>query len=118
MNDLQLSPEFHVEFSRGGRSDSGSIHHVIRHKLGGWITTPVALFFITDARIPAEGFFPHKRLDLFVSDKRLVSKPEWLAGILFEALRKRGAIGEPAWLEWHVAKSLDGKPYGEIFDFD
>ncbi|PDT00088.1 hypothetical protein CO666_32460 [Rhizobium chutanense] len=118
MNDLELSPEFHVEFSRGGGSDSGCINHVTRHRSGGWITTHVGRFFITDARIPAECFFPHKRLDLFVSDKKLVSKPEWLAGILFEALRKRGAIDEPAWVEWHGAKPLDGKAYGDVFDFD
>ncbi|MBY5783915.1 hypothetical protein HFN62_09205 [Rhizobium leguminosarum] len=118
MNDIDLSPELYVEFSRGGGSDSGSIYHVTRHKGGGQVSAHVARFFITDARIPAEGVFPHKRLDCFVVDKRLVPKPERLAGILFEALKKHGAIGEPAWLEWYVAKGLGGKPYGEVLDFD
>ncbi|PDT12960.1 hypothetical protein [Rhizobium sp. M1] len=119
MNDLDLSPEFYVEFSRGGCFDSGSVYHVTRHKGGsGQVSAHVARFFITDARIPPEGVFPHKRLDCFVIDKRLVPKPERLAGILFEALKKHGAISEPAWLEWYVAKGLGGKPYGEVLDFD
>jgi hypothetical protein len=119
MNDLDLSPEFYVEFARGGGFDAGSIYHVTRHKVGsGQVAAHVARFFITDSRIPAEGVFPHKRLDCFVIDKRLVPKPERLAGILFEALKRQGAISEPVWLAWYVAKGLGGKPYGEVLDFD
>ncbi|MBC2802702.1 hypothetical protein [Rhizobium ruizarguesonis] len=118
MNDIDLSPEFYVEFSRGGGSDSGVIYHVTRHKDGARFSALVARFFITDPRIPAEGVFRHKRLDCFVIDKSRVPKPERLAGILFEALKKHGAIDEPAWLQWYVAEQRGGKPYGNVLDFE
>ncbi|WP_260682695.1 hypothetical protein [Rhizobium laguerreae] len=95
MNDIDLSPELYVEFSRGGGSDSGSICHVTRHKGGGQVSAHVARFFITDARIPAEGVFPHKRLDCFVIDKSRVPKLERLAGVLFEALKNTARLTSP-----------------------
>jgi hypothetical protein len=44
--------------------------------------------------------------------------PERFAGILFEALKKHGAIDEPAWLQCYVAEERGGKPYGNVLDFE
>ncbi|RUT95967.1 hypothetical protein EOD23_31495 [Mesorhizobium sp. USDA-HM6] len=118
MNDLDLSPDFFVEWSADDDFNSGKIYHIKRNKTGGSLSTPVARFFITSARIPAEGFFPHRRLDCFVSDTALAPKPEQLARDLFEVLRSRGLIDEPTWLGWHVAEERGGAPFGEVFDFD
>ncbi|WP_261323329.1 hypothetical protein [Rhizobium leguminosarum] len=51
-------------------------------------------------------------------DKSRVPKSERLAGILFEALKKHGAIDEPAWLQWYVAEERGGKPHGNVLDFE
>lgn len=118
MNDLDLSPDFYVEWSADNDFSSGEIYHIKRNKTGGSMSTPVARFFITSARIPAEGFLPHQRLDCFVSDNALAPKPEQLARDLFEALRSRGLTDEPTWLGWHVAEERGGAPFGEVFDFD
>lgn len=119
MNDLDLSPDFYVEWSANRDFSSGKIFHIERNRRGsGSMSTPVGRFFVTDARIPAEGFFPHKRLDCFVSNTKIVSSPERLARDLYQALRKRDLLDEPAWLSWHVSKEQDGVAYGEVFDFD
>lgn len=118
MNDLDLSPDFYVEWSADKDFRSGEIYHIKRNRTGGSVSWSVARFFITNARIPIEGFFPHRRLDCFVSDTALVSKPEQLARLLFEVLRSRGLIDEPAWLNWYVAKEQGGAPFGEVFDLD
>ncbi|MGO6689188.1 hypothetical protein [Rhizobium leguminosarum] len=44
--------------------------------------------------------------------------PERFAGILFEALKKHGAIDEPAWLQCYVAEERGDKPYGNVLDFE
>ncbi|WP_069058161.1 hypothetical protein [Sinorhizobium sp. RAC02] len=118
MNDLDLSPDFYINWSAGDDFRSGQIYHFKRNKTGGSLSTPVARFFITSARIAAEGFFPHHRLDCFISNTELVLKPEQLARDLFEALKSSGLVGEPTWLGWHVAEERGGAPYGEVFDFD
>ncbi|RUX48450.1 MAG: hypothetical protein EOS58_06905 [Mesorhizobium sp.] len=118
MSDLDLSSNFYVEWSANGDLKSGRIFHIERNASGGSLSTPVARFFMTNARIPAEGFFPHQRLDCFVSNTEFVSKPEQLARDLFKALSSRNLIDEPTWLGWHVAEEQGGAAFGEVFDFD
>lgn len=116
MNDLDLSPDFYIEWSANQDFSSGKIFHIKRNKWGGSISNEVALFFITKARIPAENFFPHQRLDCFITGVKFVSDPERLARNLFDKLRSRGAISEPTWLGWHIVKKGDGTPIGDVFD--
>ncbi|WP_027668230.1 hypothetical protein [Rhizobium leguminosarum] len=114
MNDLDLSSDFYVSWSADDDFSSGEIYHIKRNKSGGSLSTPVARFFITSARIPAEGLFPHQRLDCFVSNTGLVLKPEQLARDLFESMKSRGLIDEPTWLGWHVAEERGGAPFGHF----
>lgn len=119
MKNLELSPDFYVEWSEDNDFRSGEIYHIKRNWTGGGsVSWSVARFFITNARIPVEGVSPHQRLDCFVSNTTLVPKPEKLARLLFEILRSRGLIDEPAWLSWHVAKEQGGAAFGEVFDLD
>lgn len=118
MNDLDLSPDFYIESSANSDFSSGKIFHIKRNKTGGGLINEVALFFITNARVPPEGFNPHQRLDCVIANVKLVSKPERLARDLFDALKGHGAIREPAWLNWHTVKKQDGAPFGDIFDLD
>ncbi|MND28952.1 hypothetical protein D3C80_194490 [compost metagenome] len=118
MHDLDLSPDFYVEWPADNDFSSGRIYHIGRNNAGGSLSTPVARFFITSAKIPAEGFFPHQRLDCFISNTKLVLKPEQLARDLFRVFKSRELIGEPTWLSWHVAEEQGGAPFGEVFDFD
>jgi hypothetical protein len=118
MNDLDLSSNFYVQWSANKDFSSGEIFHIKRNTSGGSLLTPVARFFITNARIPAEGYFPHQRLDCFVSNTQFVSEPEQLAKDLFKALRNQDLIDEPTWLSWHVAEEQGGTACGAVFDFD
>jgi hypothetical protein len=47
MNDLDLSPDFYIEWSANQDFSSGKIFHIKRNKSGGSINNEVALFFIT-----------------------------------------------------------------------
>ena len=119
MTNLDLSSDFYVEWSADNDFRSGEIYHIKRNWAGGApVPWSVARFFITNARIPIEGCFPHRRLDCFVSNTALAPKPEQLARLLFEVLRSRGLIDEPAWLNWYVAKEQGGARFGEVFDPD
>ncbi|TIX92658.1 hypothetical protein [Rhizobium sp. P44RR-XXIV] len=118
MKDLDLSNDFYIEWFNNEDFTSGRIYHIERNKHGGSLSKGVARFFITQARIPAEGYFPHRRLDCFVSDSKLVPKPEQLARDLFRALIGRGLIDEPTWLGWHVAEERGGAPFGEVYDWN
>ncbi len=119
MSDLDLSSNFSVEWSADNDFRSGQIYHIKRNRVGGGsVSESVARFFITNAKIPAEGVLPHRRLDCFVSNTALVPKPEQLARLLFEVLKSRGLIDEPAWLNWYVAKEQGGARFGEVFDLD
>lgn len=118
MQNIELSLDFYAKLSQFGEFGFGSIYYVKRTTCGGFYSKPVAKFFITQADIPPEGVFPHRTLDCFISEKTIVSTPEKLVQWLFDALKVRGAIDEPAWIGWHVANELGGKPLGEVFDFD
>lgn len=118
MNDLDLSPDFYVEWSADKDFRAGEIYHINRNKTGGSVSWSVARFFITNARVPAEGVFPHRRLDCFISNTTLAPRPEQLARLLFQVLKSRGLIDEPTWLSWHAAKEQGGARFGEVFDLD
>ncbi|WP_105371831.1 hypothetical protein [Neorhizobium huautlense] len=118
MIDLELSDNFYVEWSANEDFSSGRIYHIKRNKHGGSLSKGGARFFVTQARIPPEGYFPHRRLDCFVSDSDLVPKPEELARDIFRALTARGLIEEPTWLGWHVAEERGGAACGEVYDWD
>jgi hypothetical protein len=118
MNHLDLSNDFYVEWSANLDFSSGEIYHVKKNKHGGSISTGVARFFVTSARIPPEGYHPHQRLDCFVSDAMLVPQPEQLAKLLFEALKDHDIIGEPAWLGWHIAEEKGGAAFGDVYDWE
>lgn len=117
MQNLELSRDFYAKPSETGFG-SGEIYHIERNEAGGSLSTPVARYFVTNPAIPAEGYFPHQRLDCFFGQISFVSDPRQLTKRLFGSLQKLGVINEPAWIGWHVSEELAGMPLGEVWDFD
>ncbi|RVG73601.1 hypothetical protein CN223_25215 [Sinorhizobium meliloti] len=115
---IDLSSDFYAEPSGDGTFVHGRVYHIARNADGGSLSTPVARFYVTQPRLPVEGYHEHMRLDCFVNDRKLVPEPDRLAQLLLHALVRQQAISEPLWLSWHYSEELAGQNYGDVFDFD
>lgn len=118
LQDLHLSNDFYVEWSSTKTCNSGRIFHIKRNEHGGSVSTGIARFFITAARVSPEGYHPHQRLDCFVSNPAIVPEPETLARLLFQSLKDCDLIAEPTWLSWHLASEEGGAAFGDVYDWD
>ncbi|RWM23903.1 MAG: hypothetical protein E5X53_00415 [Mesorhizobium sp.] len=118
MNELSLSNDYYVESDYNGSFQHGKIFHIAHNKHGGSVSTGVAYFHVWKPAIHPEGYFPHHRLDCFISHGELAPDPAWLARRLFDTLIKHGRISEPVWLGWHRSEEIDGEERGSVFDWD
>jgi hypothetical protein len=118
MNELDLSADHYAQSDEEGRFQHGELFHISRNSSGGSVSTRVGVFHIWRAKLHPEGYFPHVRLDCYVTNHSLAPDPAWLARALLDALLRHGSIAEPIWLEWHHSSNSDGEARGEVFDFD
>lgn len=119
MTEIDLSSEYYLKGGDRNSLQHGEVYHTARDARGtGSVSTAVARFYVSRPAVPAEGVHPHTRLDCFVSDRRLVSKPEHLAQLVLKALVDHGALSGPIWVSWHSANEIGGQALGDLFDFD
>jgi hypothetical protein len=117
MTRLDLSSEFYAESSDWESFPQGEVFHFVGNARGGSLSVQVARFYVSRPRLHAEGVHQHTRLDCFVSDRKLVPKPDRLARLLLTALTNKKTISEPIWLSWHHSTEIGGQAHGDLFDY-
>ena len=98
-------------------SVAGEVYHVERNESGGANFTPVARFFAWRP-VHVENFHPHWRVDCFVRNHPLSPDPKVLGDALAKGLLREAICSEPLWVSWHRSEEINGKAFGEVFDFD
>lgn len=113
---LPIDADYHVAPHRDGFR-SGIVFHIKRNAVGsGWVSTPIARFFVTRPDIGAEGYNLYERLDCYVRDHPLSPDDGWLARRLADALLAEGVVTEPLWIGWHHARESGGEARGQVFE--
>jgi hypothetical protein len=118
MNELDLSAEYYVQSDEEGRFQHGELYHISRNSSGGSVSTRVGMFHVWRRKLHPEGYFPHFRVDCYVTNHGLAPDPAWIARALLDTLMQQGFVAEPIWLEWHRSNESHGEARGEVFDFD
>jgi hypothetical protein len=118
VKELVIRDDFYITPDADQSFEHGRIYHIARNRHGGSRSTQIAYFHVWNPDIPAEGFFPHRRLDVFVMDHKLAPDAAWLARKLYETLETDGVVADPVWLGWHQVRELGGEQRGEVFDYE
>ena len=117
MMRFSIAPDLDAACVITSESVAGDVYHVERNELGGATFTPVARFFAWRP-VHVEHYHPHWRVDCFVRNHQLSPDPKVLGDTLAKGLLRESVCSEPLWVSWHRSEEINGKAFGEVFDFD
>lgn len=117
MMRFHIASEFDVACVISSEFVAGDVYHVERNLAGGATFTPVARFFAWRP-VHVENYHPHWRVDCFVRNHQLSTDPKVLGDALAQGLLREAICSEPLWVSWHRSDEINGKAFGEVFDFD
>jgi hypothetical protein len=117
MKRFSLTDSLDADCVLANTARAGEVYHVERNSTGSAALTPVARYFAWRPEF-IEGFHAYWRVDCFVRIHALSPDPMKMGEALVAALLRESLCAEPIWLSVHQSEELQGKEYGEVFDYD